>query len=98
MCPVQCRSTTYATWSLPGATGLRCRLRHSRGALRPWLPGPPVPVAADQQRNYAYGGDRAGRMHFPLEIAEAVRAEWPKDKPVFVRISSVDGVEAGWTI
>jgi 2,4-dienoyl-CoA reductase-like NADH-dependent reductase (Old Yellow Enzyme family) len=50
------------------------------------------------KRNDAYGGDRSGRMRFPLEVAEAVRAEWPKDKPVFVRISSVDGVDGGWTI
>jgi 2,4-dienoyl-CoA reductase-like NADH-dependent reductase (Old Yellow Enzyme family) len=50
------------------------------------------------KRDDAYGGNRAGRMRFPLEVAEAVRAEWPKDKPVFVRISSVDGVEGGWSI
>lgn len=50
------------------------------------------------QRNDAYGGDRAGRMRFPLEVAEAVRAEWPKDKPVFARISSVDGMEGGWDL
>ena len=37
-------------------------------------------------------------MRFPLEVAEAVRAEWPKDKPVFVRISSVDGMEGGWAL
>lgn len=50
------------------------------------------------QRNDSYGGDRAGRMRFPLEVAEAVRAEWPKDKPVFARISSVDGMEGGWDL
>jgi len=50
------------------------------------------------KRNDVYGGDRAGRMRFPLEVAEAVRAEWPKDKPVFVRISSVDGMEGGWAL
>ena len=50
------------------------------------------------KRNDAYGGDRAGRMRFPLEVAEAVRAEWPKGKPVFVRISSVDGMEGGWEL
>jgi len=50
------------------------------------------------KRNDAYGGDRAGRMRFPLEVAEAVRAEWPKDRPVFARISSVDGVEGGWDL
>ena len=50
------------------------------------------------KRNDAYGGDRAGRMRFPLEVAEAVRAEWPNDKPVFMRISSVDGMEGGWDL
>jgi 2,4-dienoyl-CoA reductase-like NADH-dependent reductase (Old Yellow Enzyme family) len=50
------------------------------------------------KRNDSYGGDRAGRMRFPLEVAEAVRAEWPADKPVFVRISAVDGMEGGWEI
>ena len=39
-----------------------------------------------------------GRMRFPLEVVEAVRAEWPADKPLFVRISAVDGVDIGWTI
>lgn len=48
------------------------------------------------KRNDAYGGDREGRMRFPLEVAEAVRAAWPKDKPLFVRISSVDGIDGGW--
>ena len=50
------------------------------------------------KRNDAYGGDRAGRMRFPLEVAEAVRGQWPQDKPVFVRISAVDGMEGGWDI
>jgi 2,4-dienoyl-CoA reductase-like NADH-dependent reductase (Old Yellow Enzyme family) len=42
------------------------------------------------RRTDAYGGDLAGRMRFTLEVAEAVRVAWPKDKPLFVRISSVD--------
>jgi 2,4-dienoyl-CoA reductase-like NADH-dependent reductase (Old Yellow Enzyme family) len=50
------------------------------------------------RRNDAYGGDRAGRMRFPLEVAEAVRAEWPNDKPVFLRISSIDGIDGGWDL
>lgn len=49
-------------------------------------------------RTDAYGGDRAGRMRFTLEIAEKVRAAWPDSKPLFVRISSVDGVEDGWNL
>ncbi len=52
------------------------------------------------QRNDAYGGDRAGRMRFTLETAEKVRAVWPDDKPLFVRISSVDadGAMEGWQL
>lgn len=47
------------------------------------------------RRPDAYGGDRAGRMRYPLEIIETVRAAWPADRPLAVRISSVDGVEGG---
>jgi 2,4-dienoyl-CoA reductase-like NADH-dependent reductase (Old Yellow Enzyme family) len=50
------------------------------------------------RRNDAYGGDRAGRMRLPLEVAETVRAAWPKERPVFFRVSSVDGIEGGWTL
>ncbi|MGE0723946.1 MAG: NADH:flavin oxidoreductase/NADH oxidase [Alphaproteobacteria bacterium] len=50
------------------------------------------------RRNDAYGGDREGRMRFALEIAETVRAAWPVDRPVFVRVSSVDGADGGWSI
>jgi 2,4-dienoyl-CoA reductase-like NADH-dependent reductase (Old Yellow Enzyme family) len=46
----------------------------------------------------AYGGSMENRMRFPLEVARAVRAAWPEDKPLFVRISSVDDVEGGWSI
>lgn len=49
-------------------------------------------------RNDAYGGDRAGRMKFPLEVIETVRAAWPKERPLFVRISSIDGVDGGLEI
>ncbi|MEP4378318.1 MAG: NADH:flavin oxidoreductase/NADH oxidase [Alphaproteobacteria bacterium] len=51
-------------------------------------------------RNDAYGGDLAGRMRFTLETAERVRAVWPDDKPLFVRISAVDadGSGEGWQL
>ena len=46
-----------------------------------------------------YGGSLENRMRFPLEVAEAVRAAWPEDKPLFFRISAVDGLEeGGWQI
>ena len=50
------------------------------------------------KRDDAYGGDFAGRTRFPLEVGEALRDVWPKDKPVFVRVSAVDGLEGGWTM
>ncbi len=46
----------------------------------------------------AYGGDLKGRMRFCLEIIEAIRAVWPKDKPVFLRVSAVDGSGDAWTL
>lgn len=46
-------------------------------------------------RDDAYGGDAAGRMRFPLEVATAVRAAFPAEKPVFVRLSVLDGAEGG---
>jgi 2,4-dienoyl-CoA reductase-like NADH-dependent reductase (Old Yellow Enzyme family) len=49
-------------------------------------------------RTDAYGGDRAGRMRFPLEIIETVREVWPDHLPLFVRISSVDGLDGGLTL
>ena len=49
-------------------------------------------------RNDAYGGDRQGRMRFALEVAEVVRDAWPKDKPLFFRVSSVDGQGGLWTL
>ncbi|EPX60682.1 NADH:flavin oxidoreductase/NADH oxidase [Cystobacter fuscus DSM 2262] len=54
------------------------------------------PVA--NRRTDRYGGTRDNRMRFPLEVIEGVRAIWPQDKPVFVRVSSIDGVEGGWTL
>src|SRR6201991_1399203 len=49
-------------------------------------------------RNDEYGGDRAGGMRLPLGIAEAVRAEMPDSMPLFVRVSSVDGAQGGWSM
>ena len=50
------------------------------------------------QRGDEYGGDLAGRMRFPLRVVDRVRAVWPSDRPLFVRISSVDGIDGGWTL
>jgi 2,4-dienoyl-CoA reductase-like NADH-dependent reductase (Old Yellow Enzyme family) len=50
------------------------------------------------KRTDEYGGDLKGRMRYTLELAQILRAAWPQDKPLFVRISSVDGIEGGWTL
>lgn len=49
-------------------------------------------------RTDKYGGDRAGRMRLPLEIAQGLRQVWPQDRPVFVRVSAVDHVDEGLQI
>ena len=46
----------------------------------------------------AYGGSLENRMRFPLEVVKAVREAWPEGKPLFVRVSSIDDVEGGWTL
>jgi anthraniloyl-CoA monooxygenase len=42
------------------------------------------------RRTDEYGGSLAGRMRFPLRVLDAVRAAWPAEKPISVRISAVD--------
>jgi 2,4-dienoyl-CoA reductase-like NADH-dependent reductase (Old Yellow Enzyme family) len=50
------------------------------------------------QRTGAYGGDLAGRVRFLVEVADAVRAVWPDDRPLFVRMSATDWVPGGLTL
>jgi len=47
------------------------------------------------RRRDAYGGALAQRMRFPLEVFDAVRAAWPKERPMSVRISAVDWSPGG---
>ena len=55
------------------------------------------PIA--NQRTDGYGGSFENRARLPLEVVDAVRAEWPDDLPLFVRISATDWAETGgWTI
>jgi anthraniloyl-CoA monooxygenase len=49
------------------------------------------------QRTDAYGGSLEGRLRFPLEVFEALRAAWPAHKPMSVRISATDWAEGGIT-
>lgn len=48
------------------------------------------------KRQDAYGGSLANRSRLALRIVDAVRAEWPADRPLFVRISATDWAEGGW--
>ncbi len=47
------------------------------------------------RRTDEYGGDLEGRMRFPLEVFAAMRAVWPDDRPMSVRISAVDWAPGG---
>ena len=49
------------------------------------------------QRTDEYGGSLEKRMRYPLEVFAAIRAVWPKDKPLGIRVSAVDWVEGGTT-
>jgi len=50
------------------------------------------------QRDDEYGGSLDNRLRYPLEVCSAMRAAWPSDKPMSVRISAHDWVgDAGVT-
>ncbi|MDC9825950.1 NADH:flavin oxidoreductase/NADH oxidase [Devosia sp. ZB163] len=49
-------------------------------------------------RTDEYGGSRENRMRFALEVTEAVRAAWPEEKPLLMRLSVTDGSPGGWSI
>ncbi|HZF92328.1 bifunctional salicylyl-CoA 5-hydroxylase/oxidoreductase [Streptomyces sp.] len=48
-------------------------------------------------RTDAYGGSPEKRLRFPLEVFDAVRAVWPGERPMTVRISATDWAEGGTT-
>ena len=50
------------------------------------------------RRDDEYGGSLENRMRFPLEVFEAVRAAFPAELPVTMRVSGTDWAEGGWTI
>ncbi len=45
-----------------------------------------------------YGGAFGGRVRLLLDVAAGVRDVWPRDQPVFVRLSATDWVGGGWTL
>jgi 2,4-dienoyl-CoA reductase-like NADH-dependent reductase (Old Yellow Enzyme family) len=50
------------------------------------------------RRDDEYGGSFEHRTRIVCEVVDAVRAVWPERLPLFVRISSTDWTEGGWTI
>lgn len=48
-------------------------------------------------RTDEYGGSHENRARYPLEIFRAVRAAWPQDKPISVRLSCHDWIDGGNT-
>ena len=50
------------------------------------------------QRTDAYGGSLANRFRFALEVFDRVRAQFPSQKPVGVRLSATDWMEGGWDL
>ncbi|MFD4669790.1 bifunctional salicylyl-CoA 5-hydroxylase/oxidoreductase [Lentzea sp. NPDC058450] len=49
------------------------------------------------QRTDEYGGSLENRLRYPLEVFDAVRAVWPAERPMIVRISATDWVDGGNT-
>nr|WP_315163470.1 NADH:flavin oxidoreductase/NADH oxidase [uncultured Flavobacterium sp.] len=49
-------------------------------------------------RTDEYGGSFENRIRLLLEVLEAVQSEWPKNLPLFVRISATDWADGGWNI
>jgi 2,4-dienoyl-CoA reductase-like NADH-dependent reductase (Old Yellow Enzyme family) len=49
-------------------------------------------------RTDEYGGSLENRMRFPLEVFDAVRAAFPAERPVTMRVSGTDWAEGGWDV
>jgi len=45
-----------------------------------------------------YGGPFENRTRLLLQVVDAVKSVWPAENPIFVRISSTDWTEGGWTL
>lgn len=49
-------------------------------------------------RKDRFGGSLHNRMRFPLQVFEAVRAVWPQNNPIGVRVSATDWADGGWSL
>jgi 2,4-dienoyl-CoA reductase-like NADH-dependent reductase (Old Yellow Enzyme family) len=54
------------------------------------------PIA--NRRTDEYGGSLENRLRFPLEVFDAVRAAFPAEKPVGVKVSATDWIDGGWDV
>src|SRR5947209_12893568 len=50
------------------------------------------------RREDDYGGSFENRTRLCVEIVAAIRSAWPKELPLFVRISATDWIDGGWDI
>ncbi|MDM0071432.1 NADH:flavin oxidoreductase/NADH oxidase [Variovorax sp. J31P207] len=50
------------------------------------------------KRTDAYGGSFEGRVRLVMEVVDGVRTVWPQEKPLFIRLSCIDGPAEGWSI
>lgn len=50
------------------------------------------------RRTDEYGGSLENRLRFPLEVFDAMRAAWPAERPLSVRLSATDWIDGGNTI
>ena len=46
-------------------------------------------------RRDEFGGSLVNRLRYPIEVLMAMRAEWPQDRPMSVRISATDWMDGG---
>jgi anthraniloyl-CoA monooxygenase len=79
-----------ATWMAIGAGFDMIELHCAHGYL---LSGFITPLS--NRRTDDYGGSLENRLRFPLEVFRAMRAVWPRERPMSVRISATDWVEGG---
>ena len=54
------------------------------------------PIA--NQREDRWGGSRDNRMRFALDVARAIRAQWPEHLPFAFRLSATDWLDGGWEV
>jgi 2,4-dienoyl-CoA reductase-like NADH-dependent reductase (Old Yellow Enzyme family) len=50
------------------------------------------------RRNDSYGGDLPNRMRFAIDVYDAIRAVWPDELPIGIRVSATDWIEGGWDV